>query len=464
MAFLHEPFERDEGVYAYIGQEILRGEIPYRDTLDIKPPGVFYLYATGIALFGETTESIRLFTAFYALLTIISVYLVARRLRGGVAALCAALIYSAYSTLPHLYGSSSNTEVFLVLPLVLSSYFFLKIDSPRRNFYLMLSGFCSACAMLVKTVAIAQVLLLLLLLLVPLLGERKLKAAVSDFFFFTVPMLLIAGGTMAYFAAKGAFEELFYWNVIFPRTYMHSDLRGPNWFLVFAYLFIDIFPLFAIGVPSTIWIYLKTGNKDHLLVLLSIVAAFVAVILPGKLFPHYFILLLPPLAIAAGMGLGEVVGRSDGASRFASLLLFVLLLFPVQKYYRYYFVYSPEEVSTKKYGPVFVKSYQLAEYIRENTLASDYIYQWGMSSELYFLSGRRSPNKFTSNYMLQWSPSPRLEVKVMTESIGRKKPKFIYIDRYWADTLGYDELMQLVAKDYSLDRKDGYGSLYRRRV
>ena len=51
--FLTEPFEKDEGFYAAVAQLILRGDLPYRDAFDNKPPVVFGWYAISFALFGE---------------------------------------------------------------------------------------------------------------------------------------------------------------------------------------------------------------------------------------------------------------------------------------------------------------------------------------------------------------------------------------------------------------------------
>src|SRR6266581_3517973 len=102
LVFLHEPFERDEGTYAYIGQEILRGAIPYRDMIEIKPPGVMYLYAA---------------------LTCTVVFLTARRFNGSRAALLAALLFAVYEGTPMLQGSSSNSEVFMLLPIAVATYY-----------------------------------------------------------------------------------------------------------------------------------------------------------------------------------------------------------------------------------------------------------------------------------------------------------------------------------------------------
>jgi hypothetical protein len=42
--------KRDYVVYAYIGQQILRGNLPYRDAWETKPPAIFYVSALGLWL------------------------------------------------------------------------------------------------------------------------------------------------------------------------------------------------------------------------------------------------------------------------------------------------------------------------------------------------------------------------------------------------------------------------------
>ena len=54
--YLSVPLERDEGEYAYIAQRIGHGEIPYRDSFDQKPPGVFAVYWLALRLFGRSVE------------------------------------------------------------------------------------------------------------------------------------------------------------------------------------------------------------------------------------------------------------------------------------------------------------------------------------------------------------------------------------------------------------------------
>src|SRR5438874_13153082 len=42
---LVQPMGPDQGLYAYIGERILHGQLAYRDAWDQKPPGIHYVYA-----------------------------------------------------------------------------------------------------------------------------------------------------------------------------------------------------------------------------------------------------------------------------------------------------------------------------------------------------------------------------------------------------------------------------------
>src|SRR5918993_3559206 len=47
---LVQPMGADQGLYAYVGERILQGELAYRDAWDQKPPGIHYVYAVLRAL------------------------------------------------------------------------------------------------------------------------------------------------------------------------------------------------------------------------------------------------------------------------------------------------------------------------------------------------------------------------------------------------------------------------------
>ena len=58
---LDVPLERDEGEYAYMGQLILDGTPPYTEAYNMKFPGIYFIYAGILWLFGETHTAIHFF-------------------------------------------------------------------------------------------------------------------------------------------------------------------------------------------------------------------------------------------------------------------------------------------------------------------------------------------------------------------------------------------------------------------
>src|SRR5438034_5994313 len=77
---IYWPFDYDQGTFAYGGSAILRGEKPYIDFWDIKPPNIFYEYAIAFTLFGKSVLAIRLYDYLNALLTIALLFLLGTRL------------------------------------------------------------------------------------------------------------------------------------------------------------------------------------------------------------------------------------------------------------------------------------------------------------------------------------------------------------------------------------------------
>jgi hypothetical protein len=89
--FRHVVLIRDEGEYAYLGQQILRGAIPYQDAYNQKTPFVFYFMAAIQAVAGPGLPALRLATVGYGWITTVLLCLMTRRLLGPGAATGAAL-------------------------------------------------------------------------------------------------------------------------------------------------------------------------------------------------------------------------------------------------------------------------------------------------------------------------------------------------------------------------------------
>jgi 4-amino-4-deoxy-L-arabinose transferase-like glycosyltransferase len=463
LSFVHEPFERDEGLYAYIAQEILRGSVPYKDAIEIKPPAVYYLYAAAMTIFGETTEGIRIFTAIYSLLTVYAIFLLTRQISGRKAGLIAALLHGVFSSSPLLQGSSSNTEVFLLLPLVLGIHFLLRAMDKGERKFIFFCGLCCAVAMLVKSVAIPFVALAAMgTLFLPRPGNTIGKKAMDIATLVAGPAIL-ATLTVGYFFLNGALEDFLHWTVIFPRQYFSGMIKGPPFLWTAHLLFPDFVPLVVAATPTFIRLMFRVRGRKEYIAALTLPIALIAVILPGKHFPHYFILLVPPLAVLAGIEIATLFGPKGRWFNFERLLLAIVFSFWVYMRYEYYLLYSPRQISVMKYGPVFVESLEVARYLKERTLPSDYIFQWGLEMELYFLTSRRSPVPFTASLFVGWSKDPAAAARRMVEGIHEKKPKYIVFQKEWGYVPGAEEISEILSRDYFLEATVAYAKIYRRK-
>ena len=56
-------YGRDQGIYAVVGDAIVRGGAPYKDAWDFKPPAIFFLFAAARSLFGGGHWGIRVIEA-----------------------------------------------------------------------------------------------------------------------------------------------------------------------------------------------------------------------------------------------------------------------------------------------------------------------------------------------------------------------------------------------------------------
>jgi 4-amino-4-deoxy-L-arabinose transferase-like glycosyltransferase len=464
MAFLNEPFERDEGFYAYIGQEILRGKILYRDMIDIKPPGIYYLNALIIGLFGPSATAIRIFTAFYGTVTIFAVHRLARYLAGPLAGLCAALLFGVFSSSPRIQGSSSNTEVFMLLPLVAATYYFLRGADTGKKIYYATSGLLSGIAMLIKTVALPQFMVLFLwIFFVPEVKGKPLKI-LANCVSFLVPPLLIALMTCGFFLYHGAFDDFIYWNVTFILGYAKTLISGLPLFGVLRVLAPVLLLLTLLALSTCIWIVLKRRNFRCLLIVALLVASIAGVWLPQKYFNHYFIQLLPVLALLAGIGSAKLLA-SKGWKRYAIICVLILgFSYWIKSDYKFYMVFSPEMMSVYKYGTATIEIAQAAEYVKNRTSSSDIIYQWGFDPGIYFLTERQSPNKYCSNIFVEYSKNPKQAIVEVVESINLRKPKYIIVDAYWAGACpsGHHEIVNIINRDYSWESTFGNQMVYRR--
>ena len=157
-------------------------------------------------------------------------------------------------------------------------------------------------------------------------------------------------------------------------------------------------------------------------------------ICPGFYFrPHYFVLLLPVVALLAGVGVACVQdffgqGQSALTQKAVPILLALIVLFHSASQQRnFFFVMSPATASRTTYGSnPFPESLEIARFIKEHSAQNERIAVIGSEPQIYFYSNRRSATGHIYTYALMESHSYALKMQQeMTSQIETSRPKFL---------------------------------------
>jgi len=148
-------YGRDQGVFAIIGRTIVHGGVPYRDAWDIKPPGIFFVYALAFEWFGGSAHAIRILEAL-SLMAMSGAFVVLSRhyvgdWRPGVLSAALAILGHVQLEFWHTAQPESFGAAFVAVGLMTSALA-MDDDAGGINVRLLwvLTGVCTGAATLLK--------------------------------------------------------------------------------------------------------------------------------------------------------------------------------------------------------------------------------------------------------------------------------------------------------------------------
>jgi 4-amino-4-deoxy-L-arabinose transferase-like glycosyltransferase len=423
--------ERDEGEYGYIARRWLDGEVPYKSAFDQKPPGVFAAYAIILSVFGASPEAIRWGAQIYTLCTLGLIYLAGRRLFGAIAGLTA-VVLAAYMTADRcVLGNAANTELFMILPLTAG---FLAADRATDRGsagWAAAAGFCGAVALLFKQVALSNVALYGLMQLGATRHRFRLLAV------FVLATVAVLAGVAVYFAAAGVRDEFLDCVLIHNLGYANQVAwyDYPREFLkTFQYIALQWWPILLLaaagGLPraraTTVW-------GPRWLAGTWLLASCAGVAVGGYFRAHYFVQLIPPLAVLAGRGASIVAkkllpSRPEVASYAVALvaIAYGILVMP-----EYWLTGTPAEKSRLLYDIApFPEAVPVGDYLRRQTVLGDSIFVCGNEPEIYYYSGRRTACRYIFLYPLLTPATDAGDRQhaALAELMGNR-PRFVVVHR-----------------------------------
>jgi len=515
----------DQGVFAYMGAELLEGRWPYIGTWESDFPGMVLLQAGEIALFGKSIAMFRLFDLLFQLANAFLVYRIGRAVGSSAGAILGAgtycLIYQGYGP-----WNTAQREGFALLFILWGVWLFVTAGrrSPAVTAALIGLGFGVA-------VTFKPTLLALATLYLPLAGwlnRKTIRVAAGAVAGLLAPTVAII---LAYLA-MGGLTDLYEACIAHQAVYTQLLARGgPLWrdwlgrlgslggttvvlavvfplFLGYEHLCArrrGVLPADRRGIP------VGGGGRRrllHLMLYFGYLGSILSVLAQGTFAGYHY---LPGLALGAvmiGTMFSQAIDFVRTSPRFVALggsgaatrpvgkasrdmvLAHVLLLAALPIYVRsqplvdlvtLHFL-EPPRVGEFRNGTVFdfTEAWDVAQYLRANTSADETVQVWGYESLVYYLAERGAASRFqTSSPLVMRVPGEALTSRQLgwrrefMRDVTRETPRFVLVvredDWWWAPGRqtseelldSFPEWKGFIEANYEIDTTIGRFLVYR---
>ena len=441
----------DESSWLLAGQGILRGQSPYAVSWEHGPQGLAVLFAAAQLLFGQSVLSIRLLTWLAVTLEAFLLYRLGGLLgrAGAGAGVIAAVLYAVLSLTSD--GWAAHRELFLA-PLLTAALLLLLTAGPatalarRAGWHWLAAGLLLGFGLQLKYLYVFDVAAIGVIGLVALArgwqnGIQKLVART-----WTLAALLLAGGLAAWaievtaFLPSGDFSEYVFGHFTASAAYSGAVDLSLDVLKTRIVQQLSHAPLLWLSLALTpIYLFAVAGDdssRRERRALAALVVwtgvALVDAVFTKRLWLHYFLVLLPPLCLLAGLLITGLIRPDDRLGRARRVLALVLLvgapLVPV--------VLPAAAASAGWLGQVAVRGTPapqdapatVAAYLRAHTAPDDTIYIADYEPIVYYLAGRRAATRYAFPPLLideQFAAIDRIDPLAELDAILAGQPRYV---------------------------------------
>jgi hypothetical protein len=456
------PFERDEGEYAYIAQQMLQGVPPYESAYSMKLPGIYAVYAVIMSVFGQTQSAVHLGLLIVNAATILVIFLLAKNLFGPLAAVASGCAYAITSLATQVTGLMANAEHFVVLPVLLGILLVYKAENKQRYIRTLAAGLLLGLAFIIKQHGVFFAVFAALYVLYNGLRHRPIQWVSV-----IITEVVFAAGAIAPFALvcfffrfRGTFDKFWFWTFTYAREYAAAVPLSDAWGIFNEQIRLTVKEspiIWFLALAGLLSVFVIRRYRQWALFTIGLLLFSFLAVCPGFYFRgHYFIFVLPAVAILAGIGFVSL----------SRLLLFLKRLsvldrtiitgaiglavagFSLYQQREYLFYNSPDEVCRMIYtGNPFPESIEISKFIRENSRPEDTVAILGSEPQIYFYSHRRAATHYIYMYPLMEAHKYAKEMqKEMIGEIESAKPEFLVFVNVSTSWLGRPESVQQIFK------------------
>jgi hypothetical protein len=433
------PFERDEGEFAYIGKLILDGIAPFKEAYSLKLPGMAYMYALIMEVFGKNIFGIHLGLLLINAATVVFFFLGFRKIYNASIGLFTACVYGIMSISPTVLGFAAHATQFVTFFVSVGIFFLAKYYENRKLLCVFLIGLMFGLSFLMKQQAVFFMIFGGLAVMLTRIFDKalKMRLILLEGAIYSSGAILPYFITILFLKIAGAFNNFWFWTVTYASKYV-TGLSFKDGMQQFAFAFNPSWKEFKffwiIFFAGIVLIFLtKLSLRQKLVAILFSIFAFLSVC-PGLFFRlHYFVPFLAAIGLLGAISLDYVISLLSHRvkMRFLPYLSFIVFcivsIVAISKNKYYYLKAGPNEISKMIYGSnPFVESEVIAKYIKANTSASDKIAILGSEPQILFYADRISAAGYIYTYPLMelHDYNIRMQEEMISE-IEKNKPKFV---------------------------------------
>ena len=492
LRLLNLPLERDEGEYAYAGQLMLQGVPPYHLAYNMKFPGTYAAYAVIMASFGETPAGIHFGVLLMTTATALMLYWLGKRMLDPLAGSVAAGAYAVLAASPAMLGLAGHATHFCAFFATAGLYALWRASTLRSSTAtedgrqnrrwpaILAAGLLFGTGVLMKQQAALIALWAALAWTVwcfrkpgshlvnggagspsafaarqsAASARRRLPAARVDFGAHGVTRptfgrrlaasAVFGAGIVLPFALcclilwlAGVFRTFWFWTVDYAWQYASvvPPAQAPRLFWhAFVWVTKSGALVWLLAGAGLILLWLDERVKPVRGWLLGFGFASALAICPDFYFrKHYFLILLPALALFTGVAISTISHRWAPTTAVSKLKNWPMWIYVVAVFVtiaanrEIWFRLTPVQATLVTYGnDPFGQAAILARYIQGNASPGARVAVMGSEPEIYFLARRHSATGYIYTYeLMEPQPFARKMQDQMIGEIETNAPEFV---------------------------------------
>jgi hypothetical protein len=399
------PFGWDQGLFAWVGDVVTQGGLPYRDAWDIKGPLTHYTFAFAQMIFGRNMWGIRIFdilllaaccTALFRMVTLVTTSSVAR---------WTVVLYGFWYA-AGAYWQTAQPDGWVGMFLAIGLFPLAFKGDPASWYRWGGAGLAIGASALVKAPYAAFLLIPISLTFVDFREHRRshafgnLTAALVGT---AVPPLV----ALTWFSAHGALPHAIEALYTYPASaYSQHGVLNLSRRLEGLVVFGQAATLVAVALPFGIfgwWSLRSSSVRAATLTLSWLVVGIGGVVLQGRFFTYHWLIVYPPIALLVACGVWKVArmeflasSRSSFSIVATAVMVFHVSTHPMLEtfeFFRYAAGLTTREAYYTHFG-IPGDDLRAAQYLHDHTGESASVVVLGWNASVLYLSNRRSPTRF----------------------------------------------------------------------